>query len=117
MPDLTFLQSICVKYDIYPNWLLFGSGPMCPDPTAQPPPSAHPAAPTAPEPAPLAACPRCTKLETELDIERQERRDLAAENRQLWEKNAELRERLARYEERAIKPDMEEPDPGDRPLA
>ena len=70
-----------------------------------------------PEPAPLAACPRCTKLETELDIERQDRRDLAAENRQLWKENAVLRERLARYEERAIKPDVEDADPQPRPLA
>ena len=52
-----------------------------------------------------------------MDIERQDRRDLAAENRQLWKENAVLRERLARYEERAIKPDVEDADPQPRPLA
>lgn len=87
------------------------------DPAEQPMPATQPVVPPVPGLAPQATCQRCAKLEAELDIERQERRDLAAENRQLWEKNAELRERLARYEERAIKPDMEEPDPGDRPLA
>lgn len=81
-------------------------------------------APTTPEPAPLAACPHCArleakleKLESKLESVETQRDDLVLENRQLWKENSEYRERLARYEERAIKPDMEEPDPGDRPLA
>ncbi|EGW50697.1 hypothetical protein HMPREF1022_02258 [Desulfovibrio sp. 6_1_46AFAA] len=113
-----WIQSYAEISGVSSDWLFFGRGPMRPsEPVAQSIPSVHPAVPPAPEPVPQVACPRCAKLEAELDIERQERRDLAAENRQLWKKNAELRERLARYEERAIKPDMEEPDPGDRPLA
>lgn len=80
-------------------------------------PATRPACPSAPEPMSQAACQRCAKLEIELDLERQERRDLAVENRQLWKENAVLRERLARYEERAIKPDVEDADPQPRPLA
>lgn len=118
IPNQELLEKICVQFSVSPSWLLLGVGPMrSGDPAEQPMPATQPVVPPVPGLAPQATCQRCAKLEAELDIERQERRDLAAENRQLWEKNAELRERLARYEERAIKPDMEEPDPGDRPLA
>ena len=80
--------------------------------------------PTAPELAPFADCPHCArlearleKLESKLESVEAQRDDLAMENRQLWKENSEYRERLARYEERAVKPHMEDPDPGDRPLA
>lgn len=113
-----WVERTSILANVSTDWLFFGRGPMRPgDPVEQPMPTAKPAFPSTPESAPQAACPRCAKLEAELDIERQERRDLAAENRQLWEKNAELRERLARYEERAIKPDVEDADPQPRPLA
>lgn len=63
----------------------------------------------APEAAPQAACPRCAQLERELEAERSERREIAAEgrriaeeNRRLWKENADLRERCARFEERAV---------------
>ena len=56
-------------------------------------------------PKPEAGCPRCAKLEQELKQEREERREVCAENRQLHRdkeklllENAELRERLARLE-------------------
>lgn len=42
-------------------------------------------------------------LEAELDCERPERRDLAAENRQLWKDNAALREKVGRLEVEAHK--------------
>ena len=86
-------------------------------PTEGQPPVAQPVTHYAPKPMPLAACPRCAELEEELKSERKERRELAAENRQLWKENSECRERLARYEERAIKPDMEDADPRDHPFA
>lgn len=45
------------------------------------------------------ACPRCAKLEKELEAERAERREIAQENRQLWKDNATIREQLARMDE------------------
>lgn len=118
VPDLDFLIRLADKFEVSLEWLVAGRGAMRPgDLTEQPMPATRIAAPAAPDPSPLAACPRCAKLEAELDIERQDRRDLAAENRQLWKENAVLRERLARYEERAIKPDVEDADPQPRPLA
>lgn len=62
--------------------------------------------------------------ESRIDLLEAERRRLSEEIRQLhakkdklMEENAILRERLARYEERAIKPDVEDADPQPRPLA
>lgn len=113
-----WVERTSILANVSTDWLFFGRGPMHPsDLTEQPMPATRIAALAAPDPSPLAACPRCAKLEAELDIERQDRRDLAAENRQLWKENAVLRERLARYEERAIKPDVEDADPQPRPLA
>lgn len=45
-------------------------------------------------------CERCIKLESELDIEKAERRVLSNENRRLWKENGILRERCATLEER-----------------
>lgn len=117
VPDLDFLIRLADKFEISLEWLVAGRGAMRPgEITEQPTPSVHPAAPTAPEPAPLAACPRCAKLEAKLEKVEAQRDELAQENRQLWKENGEYRERLARYEERAIKPDMEDADPHDRPF-
>lgn len=62
--------------------------------------------------------------ESRIDLLEAERRRLSEEIRQLhakkdklMEENAILRERLARYEERAIKPDVEDADPQPHPLA
>ena len=118
IPTYETIKKISSRLNINPLWLNAGDGPMRPgDPAEQPMPTARPAFPSTPESAPLAACPRCAKLEAKLEKVEAQRDELAQENRQLWKENGEYRERLARYEERAIKPDMEEPDPGDRPLA
>ncbi len=60
-----------------------------------------------PETTPQAACERCTKLEGKLEATEAERRELAAETRQLHRDKelllreiGELREKVARLEER-----------------
>ena len=91
---------------------------MRPGDLAEPPLSTdQPVTQVAPDPSPLAACPRCAKLEAKLEKVEAQRDELAQENRQLWKENGEYRERLARYEERAIKSDVEDADPQPRPLA
>ncbi len=103
-PDLDFLQSLCVKFDISPTWLLLGVGAMRATSSPETPslPHAH-----NPEPTPQAACAHCAELEEELKSERKERRELATETRQLHRDKelllreiGELREKVARLEER-----------------
>ena len=96
-PDLDFLQSLCVKFDVSPAWLLLGVGAMHATSSPETPSLPHD---HNPEPAPQATCAHCAELEEELKSERKERRELAAENRQLWRENGELREKVARLEER-----------------
>ena len=118
IPNQELLEKICVQFSVSPSWLLLGIGPIrLDDPVEQPMPATRIAAPAAPDPSPLAACPRCAKLEAKLEKVEAQRDELAQENRQLWKENGEYRERLARYEERAIKPDVEDADPQPRPLA
>lgn len=116
LPNTDVVLKICSETGISILWLLTGQGsprlesPRLEAPLHQPPQpgESHDAccssAPTSP---PSAACPRCEKLETELDRERDERRELSAENRQwvakteqLLRENATLRERCATLEER-----------------
>lgn len=67
-----WIEKIALDYNVTADWLLFGRGPMHPsESTEQSPPPVYPAVPPAPEPVPQVACPRCAKLEAELDIERQ----------------------------------------------
>lgn len=110
IPTYETIKKISLRLNINPDWLNSGVGLMHPGEAD----SAQNQC--ASESGQQAACRSCTELRKELALERQERRDLAVENRQLWKENAELRERLARYEERALKPDMEESDLRDRPL-
>ena len=93
------------------------------DLTEQPTPSAHPVAPTAPEPVPSTDCPYCArleakleKLENKLEYVESQRDGLVQEIHKLLLENHELHVRLVRYEERAIKPDVEDADPQPRPL-
>lgn len=99
-PDAQFLANICKKMALSPEWILFGIGPMR---TAEAPPKKQEAIvePSSRE------CPRCAKVERELEMEREERRELAAENRRLYREKeevlkelGELRATVARLEER-----------------
>lgn len=60
-----------------------------------------------------ATCPRCAKLEAKLEISEEERRELSAENRRLYQEksilereNGDLREKVARLEERKRRHDL-----------
>lgn len=97
-PGFEVLETLCVKFRIRPAWILTGKGPMHMDEAEEeygivPPPSGAPVPPP-----PGDACARCARLESELSAERRERRELSAENRQLWKENGELREKLVRLE-------------------
>lgn len=88
LPDLEFVINLCSIFDVSPEWLLFGSGPM----------RGGLAAPEGAE-----SCRRCQTLERELLEERRERREVSAENRalnaenrRLLEDNGRLREEIAR---------------------
>lgn len=85
-PRYEILDAICTHFGVNADWLLFGRGPMRGG-------AEHPAPPAGEEPD--AGCARCARLEAELDAERAERREVAAENRRLWKENAQLREKAA----------------------
>ncbi len=87
-------------FNVTTDWLFFGRGPMRPNDTSV----VQQQATTQPESTASELCVRCAKLEKELEEERGERRELAAENRKLWKENGELREKCARLEERMDKP-------------
>lgn len=110
VPDADFIVNLCKLFNIMPEWLLMGAGPMRPGetmPTAQESAPASQAAPDAPQAVQESTYARCTKLEARLDEVERERRELTMENRQmtaenrhLWKENGELREKCARLEER-----------------
>ena len=88
LPNQEVLERICVQFSVSPAWLLLGVGPMRAN-LEEPLPS--------PENAAIGiqgADGAVTKLERELELERGERRDLAAEIRRLYrEKEQLLREK------------------------
>lgn len=100
LPNSDTIAIICETCDTDPEWLILGTGSMHPNDTSAD--SAH--ATTQSESTASEPCVRCAKLEKELEEERGERRELAAENRKLWKENGELREKCARLEERMDKP-------------
>lgn len=113
--DSGVITSICKGFDISPAWLLFGEGSMRPGEVAPEPqtPAEQPVIPTKT----TEHCPRCERLEAELEKEREERRELSAElrevsaeNRDLWRENGNLRVLCARFEEQQ-KSSPEEPIP------
>lgn len=105
IPDAQFLAEICKKMNIPPEWILFGTGPT--RPTATSSPNVGVTVDVSPS-----ECPRCVKLERDLELETKERRELAADNRRLYREkeqllrekeellreNGSLREKLARLE-------------------
>lgn len=100
LPDAQLIAELCNSFNISADWILTGRGAM------------HTGGSTgdsekSPEPASQIACPRCAQLEKELEAERSERRELAAENRILYKEkeellreNGELKAAVARLEER-----------------
>ena len=93
-PSASDLLKICSIFDVSPQWILLGTGPMFFGQGATSQERALPSSLSQDEGS------RYIKLEKELEEERGERRELAAENRKLWKENAELREKCARLEER-----------------
>lgn len=94
IPDAQFLTEICKKMRISPEWLLLGIGPKRIAETAPKENEATIAA--------LNECPRCDKLEHELELEKNERRELATDNRRLYREKEELhreKEQLLREKE------------------
>ena len=88
----SWIPKASLLFNVTTDWLFFGREPMHTRP---------------PETTPQAACERCTKLEGKLEATEAERRELAAETRQLHRDKelllreiGELREKVARLEER-----------------
>ena len=100
LPNSDTIAIICETCDTDPEWLIHGTGSMHPNDTS----AVQQHATTQSESTASEPCVRCAKLEKELEEERGERRELAAENRKLWKENGELREKCARLEERMDKP-------------
>lgn len=103
LPTSDALSSICNILKISPQWLLLGEGPIHTENVQV----VSPLPKHAPDTVPQAACRHCAELEEELKSERKERRELAAETRQLHRDKelllkeiGELREKVARLEER-----------------
>lgn len=95
-----WIENISEQYGVSTDWLFFGRGPMH---IATDIEQCQNDAPTSLQ----ASCPRCAKLEAKLEISEEERRELSAENRRLYQEksilereNGDLREKVARLEER-----------------
>lgn len=82
------------------DWLLAGEGPMRRTPGEA---AGETVAPR--RQAGGAVCPRCEKLEGELEKERELNRELVGENRQLWKENGDLRVELAKIKARSAPDD------------
>lgn len=87
-----WVETIAEKFCINANWLFFGTGNKEND--------ALSLEDNQKESLFAKKCPQCAELKAELDQERKERRELAAENRKLWKENGELKEKCARLEPR-----------------
>lgn len=101
MPKASIINQVCKVTGASYGWLISGQGEMYAPET----PRRLPLKQTAQTSSATSECPRCTELEHELKQEREERREVSAENRQLHRdkeklllENAELREKIARLE-------------------
>ena len=98
-PDAQFLTEICKKMKLSPEWLLFGtSSARSGDTSSQKIEVPVDALPS--------ECPRCSKLERDLELEKEERRELAADNRRLYREKEELhreKEQLLREKEAMLR--------------
>ena len=83
LPNQDFLERICVQFSVSPAWLLLGQGPMWLDECEAEQKGVQASAGGMP-------CPECAALKNELASEKQERRNLSDENRQLYRRCLEL---------------------------
>lgn len=98
-PDAQFLTELCKKMNLSPEWLLFGTSAVCS--TGSSAPKIEASVEALP-----GECPRCGKLERDLELEKAERRELAAETRRLYREKEELhreKEQLLREKEELLR--------------
>lgn len=95
-PNFETAMRICRQYNVLPDWLLTGEGPMNRETAEQTQPNKE------------GQCARCETLEDELSKERdmsrelmQDNRELMKENRKLMRENGDLRVELAELKARA----------------
>ena len=115
-PNIETIRIIISHFGVSLRWLMFGEGPMMEE-TSDPNRTKPPTQQTTSTPL---SDETLASLERELELEREERRELAADNRRLYREkeallleNATLREKLARLEaeqgkRRSIQEDDEE---------
>ena len=115
-PNIETIRIIISHFGVSLRWLMFGEGPMMEE-TSDPNRTKPPTQQTSSTPL---SDETLASLERELELEREERRELAADNRRLYREkeallleNATLREKLARLEaeqgkRRSIQEDDEE---------
>lgn len=108
-----WIENISEQYGVSTDWLFFGRGPMRLSAASEQNQDEAQNAARTPEAVLQAACPHCAKLEAKLEISEEERRELSAENRRLYQEksilereNGELREKVARLEERKRRHDL-----------
>lgn len=98
-PDAQFLTEICKKMKLSPEWLLLGTNSVRSADTS----SQKIEVPVGALPS---ECPRCSKLERDLELEKEERRELATDNRKLYREKEELhreKEQLLREKEELLR--------------
>lgn len=98
-PDAQFLTELCKKMKLSPEWLLFGNNSARSTDTSSQKNEAR-------VEALQSECPRCSKLERDLELEKEERRELATDNRRLYREKEELhreKEQLLREKEELLR--------------
>ncbi len=110
LPKSDVILKICALTGVSLDWLLTGAESAsreaahdlapCPTPADQ----AEQTAAAAPRESRECACPQCAELKKRLTALEEERRDLYAENRNLWKKMCSLLEEIARPRERQRQP-------------
>ena len=103
LPNSDVIATFCMNLNISPQWLLLGVGPAYMDEVQN---CQYSQDKTPVQAMPEKPCTQCAELKAELEEERRERRELAAENRKLWKENGELKEKCARLEPRQRQEDV-----------
>ncbi|WP_165066980.1 helix-turn-helix domain-containing protein [Desulfovibrio sp. ZJ200] len=106
LPKSDVILKICALTGASLDWLLTGAESATREAARKPAPRPAPAdqaeqiAAPAPDESRECACPQCAELKKRLTALEDERRDLCAENRNLWKKMCLLLEEIARPRER-----------------